>query len=205
VPKLPVSRWTAIWLLLIAAGGFAGAYWGSTRVEGTDAFRSAIVGSIVGGAFALIGGLAGAIYVGGKDDERESLRERRNLVGAVREVRNELTNIIAATKAYVGYYEDHGETAALSIISGVAGQPALAATRYGTHSFVLTRDLPADTRLALDTAYERLAFMRQTLVFAEADKELGDDALRTLRQTQLDCETALSLLTHYLKQIGDQV
>jgi hypothetical protein len=203
--RLPVSRWTAGWLFAIATVGVGAAYWGSTRVEGTDAFRSALVGAVVGGAFTLLGGLAGAIYVGAKDDERERRRNHRNLIGAIREVRGELINLVAATKTFNDYRDEHGQAAALAIVDAVSAQPALVASRYATHSFTLARNLPVAARPVIETAYERVAFLLQSLAYAAADHDLSNETMETVNQTRDDCQKALASLTGYLEDLGEHV
>jgi hypothetical protein len=116
-----------------------------------------------------------------------------------------LTNIVAATQVYTDFHDDRGTEAALAIINGFAGQSALAAGRYGTHSLVLARDLPQPARSDVETAYERVSFMCQTLVYAEAEHDLGAETIATLHQTHDDCEHALHSLTAHLQQIGEQL
>jgi hypothetical protein len=198
--SLPISRWTAGWLLVVAIVAIATAYFGSTRVEGTDAFRSALVGAVVGGAFTLLGGLAGAIYVGAKDDEREKAREQRDLAGAVREIKSELTNLVAATQAFLDFQHAHGDAATLAIVAGVGQQPSFAAPRYGAHSFALSRDLPTAERQAVEDAYERVGFLRQSFAFITTEQSV-EESLEAFQDAHDKCSVALASVTSYLQKL----
>ncbi len=193
---LPVSRWTALWLFVVACVVLIAAFVGSSFVQGTDAFRAALAGAAVGGAFALLGGLAGAVYVGAKDDEREQARDRRDLIGAVREVRNELGNVIATTGTFLKVRDEHGDAAVSSVLQGVANQPGMDAAKYSAHSFRLARDLLPAAQASVDSAYTKVAFLRQAILFAVGEAPPFSqgfvDAFSETRDTAIAAHDALT-------------